>query len=332
MLKQLACLACLFAILTATAHATTFKIATVAPDGTHWMSELKRGADEIEIRTQGRVKFRFYPGGVMGTDKSVLKKIRIGQLQGGVITGGGLQSIDPDSQVYSLPLAFRSYAEVDYVRKQMDQLILDGLYEHGYASFGLSEGGFAYLMSDKPLDNIDGLRSQKVWAPDDDPISRAAFEAIGVSPIPLPLTDVLTGLQTGLIDTVAASPMGAIALQWHTKVKYLNQTPLIYLYGTMIIERKAFEKISQEDQEIVRQIMSEVFNKLDKINRADNEQAYSALKQQGITFVSIDESSQAKWMSAIENTTRNLIQSGTISAKIAQILYKHLDDFRNGTH
>lgn len=330
MLKHLTWIVCLLVIVTSPAHAKTFKIATVAPDGTHWMKEFKKGADEIKKRTQERVKFRFYPGGVMGNDKSVLRKIRIGQLHGGAITGGGLQYIDPDSQVYSLPLAFHSYEEVDYVRKRMDQAIIDGLYENGFVSLGLGEGGFAYLMSGLPLENIDNLKKQKVWTPDDDKISRAAFEAIGVSPITLPLTDVLTGLQTGMIDTVAASPMGAIALQWHTRVKYLNKTPLVYLYGTLIIQRKAFEKLSKEDQQIVREVMTEVFIKLDNINRADNEKAYQALQQQGLEFVETSAESQSMWTSSVEKANEKLIQAGVISKEITEVLYNHLDEFRNG--
>jgi len=330
MLKHLTSLACLFALISTPVFATTFKIATIAPNGTHWMSELTDGADEIKLRTQGRVKFRFYPGGVMGNDKSVMRKIRIGQLHGGAITGGGLQSIDPDSQVYSLPLAFRSHEEVDYVRQQMDPLIIKGLYDNGYVSFGLGEGGFAYLMSGLPLDNVNNIKKQKVWAPDDDPIGRAAFEAIGVSPIPLPLTDVLTGLQTGLIDTVAASPMGAIALQWHSKVKYLNQTPLVYLYGTMIIQRKAFEKINADDQAIVKEVMGKVFSNLNAINRTDNEKAYAALQQQGIAFVTTGEHAEAQWISSVKDATQSLVHSGVINGDITQLLYKHLEDFRNG--
>lgn len=328
MLKHLASIICLIIIALSPAHGKTFKIATIAPDGTRWMTELKKGADEIKKRTEGRVKFRFYPGGVMGNDKSVLRKIRIGQLHGGAITGGGLQNIHADSQVYSLPLAFRSEQEVDYVRDHMDQIIIDGLYENGFVSFGLSEGGFAYLMSDLPLGSINELKKQKVWAPEDDKIGRAAFEAIGVSPIPLPLTDVLTGLQTGLIDTVAASPMGAIALQWHTKVKYLNQTPLIYLYGTMIVNRKAFEKISDADQLVVREVMSGVFTKLDDINRKDNQKAYAALENQGIQFVTTSKESQAQWINAVKQANKNLLQNGVLSSEIAEKMFKHIEDFR----
>jgi len=220
---------------------------------------------------------------------------------------------------------FHSHAEVDYVRKRMDQTIIEGLYDNGYVSFGLSEGGFAYLMSSKPIDNIENMKQNKIWSPEGDQISRAAFEAIGVSPVSLPLTDVLTGLQTGLIDTVAASPMGAIALQWHSKVKYVNEIPLSYLYGTMIITRKAFDKLSKEDQKVVQEVMGATFAKLDHINRDDNNKAYAALKQQGLQFVSVSDDS---WAQSVKQSINTLITNGAVSHEINQALQSYLQEFR----
>ncbi len=320
---------CLLLLALQPAQAKNFKIATVAPDGTRWMEELKGAAKEIEKSTQGRVSFRFYPGGVMGNDKSVLRKMRIGQLQGGAITGGGLAEIYPDAQVYGLPLAFRSYEEVDYVRQRMDKKIINGLSDNGYISFGLGEGGFAYLMSAKPLNKINDLKQYKVWSPEGDEFSRAAFSAIGISPIPLPLTDVLTGLQTGMIDTVAASSMGAIALQWHSKVKHLNTTPLSYLFGTLIIQRKAFEELSAQDQNTVTTIMQATFARLDKINRKDNEQALQALKQQGIQFVEPSADEQQQWQNAVANATKAMVAKNLISKEMVQTLQGTLDEYRN---
>jgi hypothetical protein len=170
--------------------------------------------------------------------------------------------IAPNTQIYTLPLLFRSLDEVDYVRQRMDADILKYILAQGFVSFGLSEGGFAYLMSNSPLTRTADLKGQKVWAPEGDRISRAAFESLGISPIPLPLSDVLTGLQTGLIDTVATSYTGAIALQWYTQVKYVTEMPLMYIYGTMIIDRNAFEKLDTSDQTVVREVMGGVFKKL----------------------------------------------------------------------
>ncbi|HEY0721077.1 MAG TPA: TRAP transporter substrate-binding protein DctP [Gammaproteobacteria bacterium] len=310
------------------AHATVFKIATIAPDGTRWMEEMRKGADEIEKQTQGRVQIRYYPGGVMGNDKSVLRKIRIGQLQGGAITGGGLAEIYPDSQVYSFPFAFNSYEEVDHVRKRLDPLLIAGMKENGFVSFGISEGGFAYLMSSAPVAGIDNLKGRKVWVPEGDEISRASFEAAKISPISLPLTDVLTGLQTGMIDTVEASTVGAIALQWYTQVKYMNDVPLMYLYGTMVVKRDLFEKLSAADQAVVSRVMGDVFTRLDTINRADNEAAKDVLKQRGITIVHSTEQETRRWREASAQAMEKVKSRGQFSPAILKALDDTLADSR----
>lgn len=317
-------------LLPLNAAADTFKIATLAPDGTTWMQELRNGAAEIERRSAGRVKFKFYPGGVMGNDQSVLRKIRIGQLHGGAITGGGLADIYPDAQVYNLPLVFQSYAEVDYVRERMDKLLLDGLRQHGFVGFGLGEGGFAYLMSSQPVARADDLKGHKVWVPDGDDFSRAAFQAVNIAPIALPLTDVLTALQTGMIDTIASSTMGAIALHWHTRVKYLTDTPLMYLYGTLIIQRQAFERLSATDQALVDEVMGDTFRRLNQQNRLDNDQARAALQKQGIRFIATTPEDRQRWQRAVDTAVNQLIQRGMISREIVQTLNRHLADFRRG--
>src|SRR5512140_2883564 len=144
-------LAALLAVPFAPAQALTLKIATLAPDGTAWMQELRKGGDEIAQRTAGRGTVKFYPGGSMGSDRVVWRKIRAGQLQGGALTGGALAEINPDAQIYSLPMLFRSYDELDYVRARMDKKIEQGIEAHGFVTFGLTDGGFAYLMSSSPL-------------------------------------------------------------------------------------------------------------------------------------------------------------------------------------
>lgn len=327
--KATLCLFGLLAVLTAAgAGAATFKIATIAPDGTSWMQEMRKGAELIKQQTDGRVQFRFFPGGVMGNDRSVLRKIRIGQLQGGAVTAGGLMDISPNSQLYSLPLLFRSLDEVDYVRKRMDSVILDDLLRQGYVSFGLSEGGFAYLMSNQPLRTTDDLKGQKVWAPEGDRISRAAFESMNISPVPLPLSDVLTGLQTGLIDTVATSFTGAIALQWHTQVKYVTDMPLMYIYGTMIIDRKDFEKLDQQDQQTVREVMGDVFHRLNVQSRTSNAEARNALQQQGITFVEPSPDERLVWENSTARAMEQLAREGVFSPELLKTLRGYLDDYR----
>ena len=316
-------------LLSQQAVAVTLKIATLAPDGSSWMQAMREGAQEVERRTEGRVKLRFYPGGVMGNENSVLRKIRIGQLQGGALTGGGLASLYPDSQIYSLPFLFRSYAEVAYVREKIDPILLEGLDHNGFVSLGFGGGGFAYLMSQAPLARVNQAKQHKVWVPEGDQISRRAMEALGVSPIQLPLTDVLTGLQTGLIDTIGGSPVGAIGLQWHTRVRYLTDTPLLYLYGTLVIQKKAFEQLTQADRNSLSQVMKQVFARISEQNQQDNEQARQALLQQGIQFVEPAEVDMQEWRRKVGQAVDEMARQGVYSEQLLQQVRAELEAFRN---
>ncbi len=318
----------LLLIFTPQIHAITLKIATVAPDGTSWMNMLRSGAEELERRTEGRVKLRLYPGGVMGNDSSVLRKIRIGQLHGGALTAGGLTEVYPDIQLYSLPFLFRSFAEVDYVRERMDPLLIAGLKREGFISYGISEGGFAYLMSQLPLESVEQLQQRKIWTPEGDKISLDAFRSIGVSPVPLPLTDVLTGLQTGLIDTVGSSPVGAIALQWHTRIKQVVDIPLTYLYGTLVIREKALDTLSSGDREILKQIMEDRLQQINQQTRNDNREARHALQQQGIRFYQPMEGAHASWQRLIDKVEANLRKENQLDPALIQQLQQLLNDFR----
>jgi len=330
--KNISSLLVLLAIsLPLSAQATTLKIATLAPDGNAWMKQMRDGADEVEKRTQGRVKFKYYPGGVMGSDKSVMRKIRVGQLQGGAVTPSAIASVYPSASIYTVPMLFSSYDEVNYVRERTDKEIVAGIEKNGFVTFGLSDGGFAYLMSNEPVRSLKDLQGKKVWIPEDDKILLAVFQDMGITPIQLPISDVYTGLQTGLIDTVGISPIGAVAFQWHTKTRYLTDIPLLYLNGMMIVSKKAFNKIKPADQKIVREVYGNVFRKLNVQNQKDNIAAKAALKKQGIQFVSINSSERSVMQKHIDSATVGLVKEGAFSGKLLGEIKKVRDSYR-GKH
>jgi TRAP-type C4-dicarboxylate transport system substrate-binding protein len=181
---------------------------------------------------------------------------------------------------------FRDYGEVDYVRERMDDQVIAGLQRAGFVALAITDGGFAYLMSQRPTRQVSDLGGAKVWTQEGDVMSKTALEIAGVSPVQLSLADVYTALQTGLVDTVGAPAMGAIALQWHTKVKYLLDVPLTYLTGAFVIDGKVFSRLEPADQRVIREVVREAAQRLDAGSREGEKGALRALREQGIAFVS----------------------------------------------
>ena len=276
--------ACLPALL----HATDLKIATVAPEGSSWMKDLRAAGLQIRDRTGGRVNLKFYGGGIQGSDRKVLRKIRIGQLHGGVFTSNGLQERYPDVVIYGSPMLFDTLDEVDFVRSRLDDRLTAGLEKAGFVSFGFAGGGFAYLLSNKPVKGIADLRGQKIWVPEGDPSSYAAMQSLELSPVALPITDVLTGLQTGLLNIVATPPVGAVVLQWYTKTKYITTQPLSYTIGLLAIDKNALNDVSVADQAVLREVMTKLYKHFDAQNRIDNAKAENALRANGMQFLQLD--------------------------------------------
>lgn len=311
------------------AHGKTFKIATLSPEGSDWMQKMHAGAKEIEQKTQGRVKFKFYPGGVMGDDQAVLRKIRIGQLQGGALTGGSLLKANPDYQIYSLLLTYQNQGEINYIRQHIDSDVKKGFKKGGFVILGMAESGFAYAMSShQAISSITQLRQQKVWVPTNDITFQKILQSFGVTPIPLPYGDVLAGLQTGLINTVAMSPIGAIALQWYTQINYITDMPLLYSLGILTINKKAFNKIKADDQKIVLEVMDNAFKLIDTQNIKNNAESLMVLKNNGIKFIKPSTADLQEWQKLAGTANEKLVDTGSLDIKLVNRVESLLKRYR----
>ncbi len=296
--------------------ATTIKIATVSPEGTFWMKQMRVGAKEIKQKTQSRVKFKFYPGGVMGNDDNVLRKIRIGQLHGASVTIGSISQSSPDVTLYGLPYLFSSLDDAAEIRKTTDPMLSKEIEKNGFVNFGFAQGGFSYLMSKQPIRSLDDLRQRKSWIPEKSEVGLSVYRYVGVAPISLPLSDVLTGLQTGLIDTIATSPIAALALQWHTHIEYVTDQPLNYLTAILIIDKKVFKKLSEPDQAIVREVMEKVYKKIDQQNKVDNIAARKALINQGVKFIKLSAKYKEEWEKIDDSVINDMLKKYKYNQKL----------------
>jgi TRAP-type C4-dicarboxylate transport system substrate-binding protein len=327
-LKALGVIVAVLAAAAMPASAVELKIPTLAPDNSHWMREMRAGAKLISERTDDRVRIKFYPGGVMGSDQQVLRKIRAGQYQGGAFTAGGLGERYPALNVYSIPLLFNSLEEVDYVRERIDPLLKAGLEDVGFVSFGFVEGGFANMLANFPIRTVEDMRRMKVWVPDGDVFSFMAMEELGLSPVPLPVTDVLTALQTHALDVVAASPSVVLVLQWHTKVNYISDLPVSYSMGVFAIESRAFDRLDAADQQVVREVMGDVMTELDRAARKDNEESRRALADIGVKTVAVDNANLEDWRATVSSLYPRLRGRDDFDMAMFERVLKLLDEYR----
>jgi TRAP-type C4-dicarboxylate transport system substrate-binding protein len=309
--------------------ATTLKLSTLYPEGTSVVKRIKEAGDTITERTDGRVKLKIYPGGTMGDDQAVQRKIRVGQLHGALAQGGAFARYYKDSQVYNLPMAFQSYEEVDYVRKHLDSVLREGFREAGWITFGFIDGGFAYLMSNEPVRTVAQARKQKIWLPANDPFSATLADELDVSPIQLNIGNVLTSLQTGAINALVSPPVAALTLQWHSRVTHLTDMPLMYTYGMLAIHEKYFLRLDESDRQVVRTVMEKALDELDEESRQDNLEAYKAVLNQNVDAVQPENEERRKWKEYADQSTEILIEEGEVSRSLYQRMQALLEEYRN---
>jgi TRAP-type C4-dicarboxylate transport system substrate-binding protein len=310
-------------------QAETLKIATALPEASQWMKDMRASANEIKQRTEGRVQIKYYGGGIKGNDKKVLGQMRIRKLQGGAFTASALAAQYSDLNLYGMPLIFDSEAEAAYIRSRLDERLQQGLEEAGFVNFGFATSGFANILSNTPVRSSADLKGKRVWVPEGDSISYESMKALSLSPVTLPLTDVLTGLQTGLIDIVAIPPIVALIMQWHTKVKYVTRVPLIYTFGFTAVDKKSFDKISPADQAVVRDIMDKTYQNFDKVNLADNEDAFDALVNSGIEPVKFDDAAYIETRKLLLKSNRQMGEQGKFSKDLYDEMLRYIDEYRS---
>ncbi len=303
------------------------KFATLAPEGSTWLKVMEEYNREIQKLTNGEVKFKIYPGGIQGDEKDVLRKIRFGQLHSAGFTGVGLGEILPEVRILDSPLLFLNYDEVDYITGLLYDEFSRKFEEVGYVLIGWTEVGFVYVYANKPIRSLPDLKGTKMWMWEGDPIAEATFRALGVTPIPLSITDVLTSLQTNLIEAVYTSPLACVSLQWYTRVKYMMDVPLADAAGAVLISKKKFDKLPAEYQQILREKGRFYMKKLVDLSRKDNDESIQLMKNNGIQLVHVPEENLPQFIEAGKKARQQLVGK-LYSQELLNKVERALESFR----
>jgi TRAP-type C4-dicarboxylate transport system substrate-binding protein len=283
-----------FSALSFAAEPITIKFATVAPEGSTWMNTMKELEKAIREKTQGQIAFRVYAGGVAGDELDALRKIRIGQLQSAAFSGVGFGQILPAVRVLDLPFLFRNYKEIDLVHKDLESFFAEQFRQKDFELLSWAEVGNVHLFSQEPIRKLGDLAKLKVWTWSGDPIAKETFSAMGTNPIPLAITDVTTALNTGMIDTVYAPPLGAIALQWNLYVKVMTSLPLAHSTGAVLISKNFAQKIPAEHFKIIKDEFHRSMERLTLELRKQTEESVALLEKGGIKILPAPEEADLK--------------------------------------
>lgn len=233
-----------------------------------------------EQASGGKVKLRIYPGGVLGNEGDMVKKIRIGQLQAAALTTVGLHDISADAQAVDVPMMIDSWKTLDFVMERMGPKLEKTMEGKGYVVLGWSEVGFVRFFSTKKYTTLAEMQSAKMFCWEGDPASAEAWRAGGFHPVIVSSTDIVPSLQTGLIDTVALAPLYAYSSRIFEKAKYMLDVPWAVLTGATVVKKEDWDKVPADLQPKLIEITREYSKKVGmEVRRMDTEALENMVKQ-----------------------------------------------------
>ena len=318
----------IFFVLAYSGDPVVIKFASVAPEGSTWITVMQEFNQAVQEATNGEVKFRIYAGMVQGDEKDVLRKIRINQLHSGGFTGVALGTVLPEIRILDSPFLFKNYKEIDYINAKFGDRFAQNFEKAGFVLLGRAEVGFVYVFTNEPVKNVEEFRGIKMWMWEGDPLAEATFKAFNINPIPLSLTDVLTSLQTGMIDGVYTSPLACIATQWFTKTKYMINVPLTNSYGAVLVSKRMFNKLTPEQQIILREKGKEYLEKLTQLSRIDNEKSIEAMLKAGIQKIEITDPVELNNFNEVGRKTRHALVGKLYEQSLLDEIESALKEFR----
>lgn len=305
----------------------TIKFATLAPEGSTWITVMKEYDQVVRKESGGRLGFKIYAGGVAGDERDVLRKIRLGQFQSAGITGVGIGEIAKSARILDAPFLFKNHAEVDYVLERYDAELRKDFEAGGYVLLGWAEVGFVYVFTNTPVAKVDDIRKVKMWQWEGDPVAEATFKAFGINPIQLSITDVLTSLQTGLINAMYISPYAGVSLQWYTATKYMLDYPLTNSSGAVVLSKRDFDRMPPDLQEILLRNGEQLMRKLTELSRQENIKSLDVLKKNKIIFTK-PEAKEVPQYEEIGRNARRLMVGKLFSEDLLKRVEQSIADFR----
>jgi len=309
---------------------TVIRMGTLVPKGSPWHDILLHMGEEWKKASGGQVELRIYPGGEQGDEPEMIQKIRIKKLQAVAVSGAGLSGIDPDVTALEVPMMLSSYEELDYVRDHISDRLEKGLAQRGFVVLNWGDAGWVHFFTKQPAMHPDEIRKMKLCVLQGDNGTFELYRQNGFHPVALAATDILTGLQTGLIDAFQSPPLIALSNQWFGGAKNMLDIRFAQLVGATVIAKDVWDKIPPPVQkEMLASARNAGVALRDQIRKAESG-SLPMMQQFGLNVVHADAKAQAEWRQIAEGIWPKL-RGGTVPPDLFDQVKRLRDDYRK-TH
>lgn len=308
---RLAALAALLALLSAAGlPAQTIKLGTVAPANSPWDLVLRRLAADWSRISDGEVELKIFPGGIAGDEPDMIRKMRIGQLHAATLTAGSLNDIYPGMLALASPMLIRNDAEMLAVLGELAPFFEQQLEERGFVALMWSPIGWVKFFARQPLRTLDDLRRQTLWIGDAGAAEIRAWQQAGFDVVALPLTEVTTALQSGMIDAYLSSPLAAAAFQWFGLAPHMNDLRLAPLYGALVISKRVWERIPERIRPRLRAVAQAAGERLSASAHEQDDLAVHVMRAHGLQVYEATAALEQEWQDTVRREFQGLI--GTV--------------------
>ncbi len=276
---------------------TIIRLGTLAPQGSSWYLTLKQMGQKWAQAPDGGVRLIVYPSGILGDESDMIQKMRIGQIQACLLTVAGLSSIDRSAFVLATPMMYRSYSELNFVLNHMKPYLKKRFLKKGFVILNWGNAGWIRFFGKKPIATPADLKKMNffIWAGDNRALS--LWQSAGFHPVPLAATDIMPGLQTGLINSFDTTPLTALSFQWFALAHYMTDLKFAPLVGATIMTLKAWDSIPPEDRPAILHAAHQAgIQFINSIKKEDHE-AIHVMKKKGLKVVHLTAAQKSSWES-----------------------------------
>lgn len=311
----------------ASAKGLQIKLGTMAPEGSVWHQTLLRMKDRWQEASGGVVQLRVYPGGVAGDEGDMVRKMKVGQLHAASLTGVGMGKIHRSTISLQVPMMIESWDELDYVRGKMSDSIAQALEKEGFVVLNWGDVGWVHHFSKTPAVSPDDFRKLKYFVWTGDPESEKAWRQASFQAVPLSSTDVMSSLQTGMVEAFGAAPLFALSSQWFGLAKHMVRVNWTPLNGATLVSKAQWEKIDPAVRAKLLEIAREEGEKLKNEVRTLNEKAVTAMKDRGLSVVEPDAKVVAAWKQVAEVAYPG-IRGSVVPEEYFDMVKKYVEEYR----